>query len=120
MVMASIESFSKSLRAVLMPYSLEKSDKSNFGSLSIPENEELASYLPDLLRFVRSTYATLIKLDLPSDALDIIATLLLDLRIHCMSILFRQTIERIKLLRESWKIDLSGKYSGITQIVRIH
>lgn len=116
-VMSLIESFSKSLRAVLMPYTLDKNDKSNYGTLIIPENDELASYLPDLLRFVRSTYATLIKLDLPSEALDIVSLLLLDLRVHCMIILFKQTIEQIKQLKETWKIDLSGKYSGITQIV---
>ncbi|KAJ8977574.1 hypothetical protein NQ317_016099 [Molorchus minor] len=38
----------------------------------MPERDEIAIYLPELLRSVRSTYATLIKLDLPSEALDII------------------------------------------------
>ncbi|KAJ8933784.1 hypothetical protein NQ314_013820 [Rhamnusium bicolor] len=116
MVMAVIETFCKYVRASLIPNTLDKSDRSQFGSLSTPDKDEIALYLPELLRSVRSTYTTLIKLDLPNEALDIVSALLLDLRIHCMSILFQQTTEQIKQLTETWKINFSGKYTGVTEL----
>ncbi|KAJ8921148.1 hypothetical protein NQ315_013619 [Exocentrus adspersus] len=116
MVMSVIETFCKFVRATIIPSTLDKSEKPQFGSLSTPERNEIALYLPELLRSVRSTYATLIRLDLPNEALDIVSSLLLDLRIHCMSILFQQTTEQIKQLPETWKINFGGKYMGITDL----
>ncbi|KAJ8954136.1 hypothetical protein NQ318_005730 [Aromia moschata] len=80
------------------------------------QRDEIALYLPELLRSVRSTYATLIRLDLPNEALDIVSALLLDLRVHCMSILFQQTTEQIKQLTEHWTISFSGKHTGVTEL----
>nr|XP_023022943.1 exocyst complex component 2 [Leptinotarsa decemlineata] len=116
MVLSVIETFCKHVRASIIPNTLDKSERTQFGTLSIPERDEVAIYLPELLRSVRSTYSTLIKLDLPNEALDIVNFLLLDLRIHCMSILFQQTTEQIKQLTEDWRINFSGKYSGITEL----
>ncbi|XP_050302018.1 exocyst complex component 2 isoform X2 [Anthonomus grandis grandis] len=114
MVMNVIETFCKYVRASLIPTTLEKNDKTQYGSLTLPDRDEMVLYLPELLQQVRSTYSTFIKLDLPSEALDIISQLLLDLRIHCMSLIFQQTTEQIKQLNENWKINYSGKYTGVT------
>lgn len=116
MVMDLIETFTKSIRAVLIPNTLDKLDRSNYGTLSMVDRDEIARYLPELLRSIRFTYSTLIKLDLPSEALDIVSQVLLDLRIHCMIILFKQTKEHIMELTENWKINFNSKYSGITQL----
>ena len=115
--MTIMECFCKSIRSSLIPNTLDKSDKNTFGTWTIPELEEVAPFLPEILRCVRSTYIALIKLDLPSEALDIISALLLDLRIHCMSTLFKQAAEQIKQLDENWKIDFSGDHIGITELV---
>ncbi|KAJ3639449.1 hypothetical protein Zmor_002810 [Zophobas morio] len=115
-VMTIMECFCKSIRSSLIPNTLDKSDKNTFGTWTIPELEEVAPFLPEILRCVRSTYIALIKLDLPSEALDIISALLLDLRIHCMSTLFKQAAEQIKQLDENWKIDFSGDHIGITEL----
>ncbi|XP_966441.2 exocyst complex component 2 [Tribolium castaneum] len=115
-VMTIMESFCKSIRSSLIPNTLDKADKSALGSWTIPELEEVAPFLPEILRCVRSTYIALIKLDLPSEALDIVSSLLLDLRIHCMSTLFKQAAEQIKQLNENWKIDFSGNHVGITEL----
>lgn len=99
-----------------MPNTLDKTERSQFGNLTTPEREDIAVYLPEMLRSVRSAYATLIKLDLPNEALDIVGRLLLDLRIHCMSILFQQTTEQVKQLSETWNINFAGKYTGVTEL----
>lgn len=116
MVLYVIEALCKYIRASLVPNTLDKSERSQFGNLATPEREDIAIYLPELLRSVRTTYATLIKLDLPNEALDIISRLLLDLRIHCMSILFQQTTEQVKQLSENWNIHFAGKYTGVTEL----
>lgn len=91
-----------------------------YGNWNIPELDIIAPFLPDCLRYVRSTYAILIKLDLPSEPLDVISHLILDLRIYSMSILFEQTIEQIKQLgkQENWKLEFKGTQHGITDLVR--
>lgn len=116
MVINVMETFCKYVRASLIPNTLEKSERSQFGSFVTPDREELALYLPELLQSVRTTYSSLIKLDLPSDALDIVNLLLLDLRIHCMSVLLQQATEQTKQLNENWKINYSGKYTGVTEL----
>ncbi|XP_066262010.1 exocyst complex component 2 [Euwallacea similis] len=116
MVMNVIETFCKYIRVSLIPNTLEKSERTQFGSFVLHEREELAAYLPELLQSVRTTYSTFIKLDLPSEALDIISQLLQDLRIYCMSVIFLQAIDQIKLLDEDWKINYSGKFTGVTEL----
>lgn len=116
MVMNVIETFCKYVRASLIPNTLDKSERAQFGSLSLPDRDEIALYLPELLPSVRATYSTFIKLDLPSEALDIVSLLLLDLRIHCMSVMFQQTTDQIKQLTENWKINYNGKFTGVTEL----
>lgn len=115
-VMNVIEVFCKYIRASLIPTTLDKTDRNQIGTLTLPERDEIAVYLPELLQSVRSTYASFIKLDLPNEALDIISLLLLDLRIHCMSIMFQQTTEQVKQLTENWRVNYNGKYTGVTEL----
>lgn len=114
--MTIMETFSKSVRSSIIPNTLDKNDRVTFGSFAIPD-EDVAPFLPEILRYIRSTYTALMKLDLPSEALDIVSSLLLDLRIHCMSTLFRQTAEQVKQFSENWKMDVIGKHVGITELV---
>lgn len=116
MVLSVIETFCKYIRASLIPNTLDKTERSQIGNLTTPEREDIAIYLPEMLRSVRSTYGALIKLDLPNEALDIVGRLLLDLRIHCMSIVFQQTTEQVKQLTETWNINFTGKHTGITDL----
>lgn len=115
-----MEMFCKSIRAAIIPHTLDKNKDKNFiGSWSLPEIDIVAMYMPDCLRYVRSTFAILLKLDLPSEPLQIVSELILDLRIHCMSILFKQTIVQVKQLakEETWKIECSTTHHGITKLV---
>lgn len=119
MVMTVMDTFCKTIRLALMPRTLDKhTDKGSYSSWYSPNTDILASWLPACLRNVRTTYSTLIKLDLPNEALDIVFSVILDLRIYCMSILFKQRIDEVKWFhkRETWKIEFTHTHSGITNL----
>ncbi|XP_018392147.1 PREDICTED: exocyst complex component 2 [Cyphomyrmex costatus] len=77
-----------------------------------------ARWLLHILRCVRQMYASLIHLDLPSEALDIFGSFILDLRIHCLRALFKQGAYNIKALRkrETWQIEYLNEDGGITRL----
>lgn len=122
MVLTIIETFCKTFRSAIVSHTLDKNaDKALLNSWPSVDMDTLAPWLPACLRYIRSTYKILIKLDLPSEVLDIVASLILDLRIYSMSILFKQTTEQVKQLHatENWIIDFKNAHSGITELVRI-
>lgn len=117
MVLSVMETFCKFLRLTLMPHTVDKNlDKSTTG---YKQNTEIITSLPSCLRCVRNSYSILIKLDLPSEALDIIFKVILDLRIYCMVSLFKQTEAEVKKLhnQEVWKIEFTVTHNGITNLV---
>lgn len=119
MVMTVMDTFCKTIRLALMPRTLDKNtDKGCYSSWNSLNTDILASWLPACLRNVRTTYSTLIKLDLPSEALDIVFSVILDLRIYCTNVLFKQRIDEVKWLhkRETWKIEFTNTHSGITNL----
>lgn len=119
MVMTVMDTFCKTIRLALMPRTLDKNtDKGCYSSWNSPNTDVLAAWLPACLRNVRTTYSTLIKLDLPSEALDIVFNVILDLRIYCMNVLFKQRVDEVKWFhkRETWKIEFTNKHSGITNL----
>ncbi|XP_025831157.1 exocyst complex component 2-like [Agrilus planipennis] len=110
-VLTIIETFCKMLRAAVIPHTLDKNvDKSTVGSWSVKDINIIALWLPNILRHVRSSYNILIKLDLPNEALNIVSDLILDLKIFCMSVLFKQATEQVRQLQkqEDWKIEFNG------------
>ncbi|XP_063241728.1 exocyst complex component 2 [Bacillus rossius redtenbacheri] len=108
------------LRAAILPHTLDRMSplRPGLGVWPAPGADSLGPWLPHCLRCVRSTYAGLIRLDLPGEALDIVGCLIFDLRLHCMSTQFIQGTEYIKLLhkKETWIIEFDADYSGITQL----
>ncbi|XP_076670422.1 exocyst complex component secretory 5 [Andrena cerasifolii] len=81
-------------------------------------NDLDALWLLHILRRIRQMYASLIHLDLPSDALDIFGKLILDLRLQCFTALFKQTAENIAALhkRETWQIEYLNEDGGVTRV----
>ncbi|XP_078047507.1 exocyst complex component secretory 5 [Augochlora pura] len=81
-------------------------------------NEQDAVWLLHTLRRIRQMYASLIHLDLPSDALDIFGKLILDLRLQCFASLFKQTAEKIAALnkKETWQIEYVNEDGGVTRV----
>lgn len=119
MSLFTILTFCKTVRSAVIPHTLEKaSDRQQYGTWPAQEIEVIAPWLPVCLHHVRSTYSIFIKLDLPCDALDLLSSLILDLRLHSMTVLFKQAAEQIKNLekKETWKIEFSSNHAGITQL----
>lgn len=120
MVLTTIELFSGLLRAAILPHTLDRMSiqRQTYGTWPSQGLEGVGPWLPHCLRYIRSTYSSLIRLDLPGEALDIVANLIFDLRLHCMSTLFQQASEHIKSLhkRETWKIEFDSKHGGITSL----
>ncbi|XP_053982220.1 exocyst complex component 2 [Hylaeus anthracinus] len=81
-------------------------------------NDLDAIWLLHILRRIRQMYASLIHLDLPSDALDIFGKLILDLRLQCFTALFKQTAENISILykKETWQIEYLNEDGGVTRV----
>ncbi|XP_001606239.2 exocyst complex component 2 [Nasonia vitripennis] len=77
-----------------------------------------APWLLHNLRCIRHMYASLIHLDLPSDALDLFGTFIFDLRLQCLVSLFKQTADNILLLnrKETWEIEYLDADGGITKL----
>ncbi|XP_066587508.1 exocyst complex component 2 [Prorops nasuta] len=77
-----------------------------------------APWLLHILRCVRQMYASLIHLDLPSDALDIFGKFTYDLRLQCLVALFKQTAENVSSLyrQETWQIEYLNEDGGVTKL----
>ncbi|EZA62577.1 hypothetical protein DMN91_005509 [Ooceraea biroi] len=77
-----------------------------------------ATWLLHILRCVRQMYASLIHLDLPSEALDIFGSFILELRIQCLVALFKQGADDIAALsrKETWQIEYLNENGGVTKL----
>uniref|UniRef100_A0A1Q3F439 Exocyst complex component 2 n=1 Tax=Culex tarsalis TaxID=7177 RepID=A0A1Q3F439_CULTA len=75
----------------------------------------LITWLPHCLRYVRVSYATLIRLDLPGEALDIVLKLIDELRLYCLSTALKKANEKVKKLheKETWEFPVAD-FAGAT------
>lgn len=77
-ILSIISTFTKTItEAILTTPSTNKTASINQEEIwpaEITQAETIVEWLPHCLRYVRSCYTTLIKIDLPSEALDIIGT----------------------------------------------
>ncbi|CAI6342666.1 unnamed protein product [Macrosiphum euphorbiae] len=75
-------------------------------------------WLPHCLKQIRSVFTVLMALDLPNEALNKISSVIFDLRLHCLNILFKQASEQIIQLKttETWKLDYHSKQGTISQL----
>ncbi|XP_071445484.1 exocyst complex component 2 isoform X2 [Hetaerina americana] len=77
------------------------------------------AWLPHCVRHVRrQAYEPLVRLDLPSEALDAVTSLLFDLRLFCMVTLFRHATDSVRALhrKESWRMEMDERQEGITDL----
>jgi hypothetical protein len=82
MVLTAIELFSGLLRAAILPHTLDRMSiqRQTYGTWPSQGMEAVVPWLPRCLRYIRATYSSLIRLDLPGEVLDIVAILIFDLR----------------------------------------
>ena len=111
------------MRAALLSASGQKSYLTAASGLIWPTTSTSAinnfiTWLPYCLRYVRISYATLIRLDLPSEALDIVLKLIDEIRIYCLTTIFKKAIEKVKKLEEheTWEMGVS-EFPGATLLV---
>lgn len=121
-ILTSIEQFCAYLRAAILSISGQRSYATVASNITWPATSNSAnilflSWLPQCLRYIRISYATLIRLDLPSEVLDIIQKLIDQIRLFCLSTIFKKTVERVKKLdeKETWKMDVPD-FAGATQL----
>ncbi|KAG1704402.1 Exocyst complex component 2 [Nymphon striatum] len=121
MILESLRFYCSLIRAALLPHTLNTvspSEAVHFGIWPEKDLETIGSWIPQCLRCVRSCYSSLIRLNLPGDALDIMQILIFDLRVHSMVTLFHQVIEDVSNihLREDWFLEIDDENGGITQL----
>lgn len=121
MILNAIEKFCAYLRvAVLIASDLRALRQTTGLAWPIGSSSATHQFLPwisQCLRYTRITYATLIRLDLPSEALDIIQKLIDEIRIFCFSITFKRATDRCKKLgeEETWEMDVED-FPGATML----
>lgn len=123
MILELLHVFSGVMRGAIMPLSLDP-DGQNFRNYHVwPEVslDQITPWLPQVLRHVRGCYSTLLTLDLPNDALDVVKDLIFDLRVHCLTSLFQQTVEHVRSLhtREKWQLEVDDENGGCTHLPHI-
>uniref|UniRef100_A0A7G3AXB2 Exocyst complex component 2 n=1 Tax=Lutzomyia longipalpis TaxID=7200 RepID=A0A7G3AXB2_LUTLO len=76
---------------------------------------QFLQWLPNCLRFVRICYASLIRLDLPSEVLDIVQKLIDEIRLNCLATILKKAIDRTGNLgkKETWAMDVP-EFPGAT------
>lgn len=113
--------FVRRVYAAIIPHLLEQSigsNKEEYGVWSITDSDDMVKHwLPACLRRVRATYSSLIRLEIGVEPLDMIQSLILDLRVHCMAVLFQRTREHVTTLgnEEVWRVDfvtVAGNAAG--------
>ncbi|XP_017047511.1 exocyst complex component 2 [Drosophila ficusphila] len=119
MILNAIEKFCVYLRLAVLIATDQRALRQSSG-LSWPIGSASATHqflpwIPQCLRYTRIAYATLISLDLPSEALDIIQKLIDEVRLFCFSIIFKRATDRCKKLgsQETWELGVE-EYPGAT------
>ncbi|XP_055375734.1 exocyst complex component 2 isoform X2 [Condylostylus longicornis] len=120
-ILSSIEKFCTFLRVVLLVQLDQRLMRQTTGlswpSSSSSVTQQFLLWLPQCLRYMRIAYATLIQLDLPSEALDIVQKFIDDLRLFCFSTIFKRSIDRVKKLvqKETWIMGVED-FPGATML----
>lgn len=120
-IITSIEAFCSYLRSAIFSAAGQRTASTgNNPTWPAQTNSSIYQFipwLPQCLRYIRIAYATLIRVDLPSEVLDIIQKLINQLRLLCLSTLFIKTIEKVKQLhlRETWKLAIAD-FPGATEL----
>ncbi|XP_019878739.2 exocyst complex component 2 [Aethina tumida] len=107
MVKGIIENFCKSVEKILL------NQENGISNIKTPEGN-IVTYVPEILQNIRSVYLLFVRLSLPQECLDLLLNLLTNLKIHCIRVLFKFSIEKIMDINEDWSIKFSETYYGIT------
>lgn len=116
-ILTAIEQFCAYIRAAVLSGSGSKTSLFSAvaatttitANISWPNNTvasiaQFVPWLPHCLRYLRLAYATLIGLDLPSEVLDHIQKVIDQIRLYCLTTIFKKAHEKVKHLEatETW------------------
>lgn len=120
-ILTSIEKFCIYLRVAILILSDQRALRQTSGlSWAVGSNslaQQFMVWMPQCLRYIRISYATLINLDLPSEALDIIQKLIDEVRLFSFNIIFKRAIDKVKKLteKETWIMGVED-FPGATML----
>lgn len=123
-IISSIEVFCSYLRlAIFLAAGQRATTTANIPVWPASSNSSIfqfVQWLPQCLRYVRIAYATLIRVDLPNEVLDIVQKLINQIRLLCLTALFKRTLDRVKELeeKETWQISVPD-FPGATALPRM-
>lgn len=122
-IITSIETFCSYLRNAILSASGQRTynNMTNTPSWPTTSNSTIIQFIPwisQCLRYIRIAYATLIRVDLPSEVLDIIQKLINHIRLFCLSTIFKKAIDKVKRLdeKETWNLGSVPDFPGATNL----
>jgi exocyst complex component 2 len=112
-----IERFCCYVRTAILPQNQKFPVVPSWPFASTSQLNLFSSWLPTCLRYLRISYASLIRLDLPNEALDIVLKLIDELRLYCLTTILKKAIEKVKRLheKECWELTVT-EFPGATSL----
>lgn len=116
-ILNAIDRFCCYVRAAILPQNQKFPSVPSWPFQSTSQLNLFSTWLPTCLRYLRISYASLIRLDLPNEALDIVLKLIDELRLFCLTTILKKVIDKVKKLhdKETWELNCS-EFSGATSL----
>lgn len=116
-ILHAIERFCTYVRAAILPQNHKYQHVAPWQFSSASQLALFNTWLPTCLRYLRVSYASLIRLDLPNEALDIVVKLIDELRLYCLTTILKKAIDKVKNLneKETWELAVA-EFPGATTL----
>lgn len=116
-ILNAIDRFCWYVRAAILPQNQKFQAVSMWQFPSSSQMQQFITWLPTCLRYLRISYASLIRLDLPGEALDIVLKLIDELRLFCLTTILKKAIDKVKKLHEieNWELTVL-EFPGATSL----
>lgn len=116
-ILNAIDRFCWYVRAAILPQNQKFQAVSMWQFPSSSQMQQFITWLPTCLRYLRISYASLIRLDLPGEALDIVLKLIDELRLFCLTTILKKAIDKVKKLQEieNWELTVL-EFPGATSL----
>lgn len=116
-ILNAIERFCCYVRAAILPQNQKFPSVPSWPFPSSSQLNLFSTWLPTCLRYLRISYASLIRLDLPNEALDIVLKLIDELRLFCLTTILKKAIDKVKKLheKENWELTVV-EFPGATTL----
>lgn len=116
-ILNAIDRFCSYVRAAILPQNQKFQAVPSWPFASSSQLHQFSTWLPTCLRYLRVSYASLIRLDLPGEALDIVLKLIDELRLFCLTTILKKAFDKVKKLheRETWDLTVV-EFPGATSL----